>query len=135
MLAPAHGLARGTAVSVAGSWHEVRSRRGTDEQPIIALKGLRTREAVRELGGELILISDQDSPVADGEWLAQDLVGCRVADVGTVVRVIDGPSCDVLELSDGTLVPLVADAVHAVDVEAGTVEVDRAFLGLDPPAP
>jgi 16S rRNA processing protein RimM len=134
VLAPAHGLARGTAVSVAGTWYEVRARRGTDDQPIVALDGLRTREAVRELGGELILVSDDDSPIAEGEWLAEDLVGCRIAGLGTVVGVMDGPSCAVLELSEGALVPLVADAVRAVDTEAGTIDVDRAFLGLDPPA-
>ncbi|MEJ7714580.1 MAG: hypothetical protein WKF40_02270 [Thermoleophilaceae bacterium] len=52
-------------------------------------------------------------------------------DLGRVVGVLDGPSCDVLELSGGTLVPLIADAVRAVDLAARTVEVDRAFLGLE----
>ncbi len=42
-------------------------------------------------------------------------------------------SADVLELDGGVLVPLVADAVTAVDVTRRTIEVDERFLGLDPP--
>ena len=49
--------------------------------------------------------------------------------MGTVAQVIDGPSCSVLELEDGTLIPLVSDAVRSVDLEAGEIEVDRDFLG------
>jgi ribosomal 30S subunit maturation factor RimM len=46
--------------------------------------------------------------------------------------VVGGPSCEVLETEDGTLVPLVGDAIVSVDVGARRIEVDRAFLGLDP---
>ena len=40
-----------------------------------------------------------------------------------------GPTCDLLELEDGTLVPLVGDAVSRVDTEARVIEIDRQFLG------
>jgi len=40
----------------------------------------------------------------------------------------------VLELDDGVLVPLIADAVTAVDIERRQIEVDRAFLGLGEPS-
>ena len=42
-------------------------------------------------------------------------------------KVLDGPSCDLLELDDGTLVPFVEDAIRSV---GDTIEVDREFLGL-----
>ena len=58
-----------------------------------------------------------------------DLVGLSVRGMGTVAQVIDAPSCSVLELEDGTLIPLVSDAVRSVDLEAGEIEVDRDFLG------
>jgi ribosomal 30S subunit maturation factor RimM len=46
--------------------------------------------------------------------------------------VIASPSCDLLEVGDDALlVPLVSDAVRRVDTEAGVIEVDREFLGLD----
>ncbi len=127
---PDHPLAAGTEVTVAGIAYRIRNRRGSDDQPIVSLEGVTTREAAAALSGELLLVSGRLEP---GEWLASDLIGCRVAGLGTVERVIASPSCDVLELSDGSLVPLIADAVTAVDTNARTVEVDRAFLGLDPP--
>ena len=78
--------------------------------------------------------SRPDGPLAEGEWLAADLVGCSVDGGGTVSRVLAGPSCDVLELDDGTLVPLVTDAVKAVDAARRRIEIDRRFLGMGDPA-
>jgi hypothetical protein len=46
-----------------------------------------------------------------------------------VRRVLDGPSCDLLELDDGTLVPFVADAVVTVAHGARRIEERREFLG------
>ena len=45
-------------------------------------------------------------------------------------RVMDGPSCSLLELEDGVLVPFVSDAVRLVDPDGRRIEVDDAFLGL-----
>jgi ribosomal 30S subunit maturation factor RimM len=47
------------------------------------------------------------------------------------VRVIDSPSCDLLELEGGQLVPLISDAVRSVDLDARAIEVDRRFLRLE----
>ena len=61
------------------------------------------------------------------------------AAVGRVVRMVALPSCEVLEVArEGAadlLVPLVRDAVRSVDVAAGVVDVDLAFLGEPAPAP
>jgi ribosomal 30S subunit maturation factor RimM len=46
-----------------------------------------------------------------------------------VARLMDAPSCTVLELEDGTLVPLVSDAIERVDIDAGEIHVNRDFLG------
>jgi ribosomal 30S subunit maturation factor RimM len=40
------------------------------------------------------------------------------------------PSCEVLEVGD-LLVPMVGDAVIAVDVAARRIVVDAAFLGVE----
>ena len=54
-----------------------------------------------------------EDELGEGEWLASDLIGCRVPELdGVVARVLDEPSCSVLELDDGTLIPLIADAVE-----------------------
>ena len=58
--APEHPLAPGTAVIVAGVAHTVRRRRGSHEQPIIALAAMTDREAAAALGGELLLVAESD---------------------------------------------------------------------------
>ncbi len=132
VLEPQLGLDVGAVVTVAGTTRAVQHRGGTEERPLVRLEGVEDREAARALGGELLLTSG--GRLAEGEWLAADLVGCSVDGGGTVTRVLAGPSCDVLELDDGTLVPLVTDAVKAVDAERRRIEIDRRFLGMGDPA-
>ena len=50
-------------------------------------------------------------------------------DLGSVVEVYPGVANDNLELADGTLVPLIDDAVRTVDLAAGRIVVERGFLG------
>jgi ribosomal 30S subunit maturation factor RimM len=87
---------------------------------------------VAALTGEPLLADIADAPLESDEWLAEDLVGCEVPGVGTVTRVVAGPSCDVLEVDPGgTLIPFVSDAIKDVDLDRRRIDVDRAFLGLD----
>ncbi len=120
---PRHELPEGTLLTIVGAEHRVERRAGTDERPLIRLGGV---DDARPLRGELMLVEDE---LAEGEWLASDLVGCRVPGLGTVAQVVDGPSCSVLELDDGTLVPFVSDAVERVDLDAGEIHVNEEFLG------
>jgi 16S rRNA processing protein RimM len=116
-----HPLELGATVTVGASRHVVARRAGTDERPLVRLEGVDDAGALR---GELLLV---EAELAEGEWVASDLVGSAVAGHGRVVRVLDGPSCSVLELSDGSLVPFVRDAIRSV--ESGRIEVDEGFLG------
>ena len=120
---PRHELPEGAEVTLAGRAHRIVRRAGTDERPLIRLAELDHPSAVR---GKLLLVEDE---LGEGEWLASDLVGLSVRGMGTVAQVIDAPSCSLLELEDGTLIPLVSDAVRSVDLEAGEIEVARDFLG------
>jgi 16S rRNA processing protein RimM len=120
---PRHELPEGTALTVAGSTHEVERRAGTDERPLIRLAGVADPGRLR---GETLLVEDE---LADDEWLAADLAGCRVPGMGAVARVVDGPSCSVLELDDGTLIPFVRDAIAVVDLDACEIRVNADFLG------
>jgi len=115
-------FALGTAVIVAGREAVVERRAGTDARPLIRLAGV----AVTEIRGEQLYV---DEPLAEDEYPTERLVGCAVPGVGTVKRVVNGPSCDVLE-ADGVLIPFIADAVVSVDLEARVIEVNREFLGL-----
>ena len=128
---PGHALPAGTEVTVSGATLVVERRAGTDSRPLLRLVGIDGREAARSLSGELLLVAEHDAPLAPDEWLAGDLEGCDVPGLGRVSRVLGAPSCDLLELEDGTLVPLVSDAVRKIDVERRLIEVDRRFLGRD----
>jgi 16S rRNA processing protein RimM len=117
----AHPLGAGTSVVLAGRPREVLRRAGTDARPLIRLAGLDDPGSLR---GELLLV---DAELGEGEWLAGDLVGCAVPGRGRVARVLDGPSCSVLELDDGTLVPFVSDAIRSI--EGGEIHLHEHFLG------
>ena len=120
--APRHELPEGTKLFVADRSHRVARRAGTNERPLIRLADVDDPGALR---GELLLVEDD---LRDDEWLASDLVGLNVPGMGTVSRLIDAPSCTLLELNDGTLIPFIADAVRSVDREAGEIQVNRDFL-------
>jgi 16S rRNA processing protein RimM len=130
--AASHPLPEGLTVTVAGRRTRIERRAGTAERPLIRLTGVDDRDQVSELTGEPLLADLADAPLESDEWLSADLVGCEVPGVGTVTRVVSGPSCDVLEVgAAGVLIPFISDAVKDIDLEARRIEVDREFLGLE----
>jgi 16S rRNA processing protein RimM len=131
---PRRPLAMDMVLVVAGVERRVERAAGTERHPLIRLEGVADRESAAALGGELLQITEAEEPLAEGEFLAAELVGCRVEGLGTVQRVLPGSSCDVLELDGGVLVPLISDAVSTVDVEGRRIVVDRGFLGLEKPS-
>jgi 16S rRNA processing protein RimM len=125
---PSHPLAPGTRVSVAGRDAVVDRRAGTDERPLVRLRGI---DAIQALRGEPLVVPLDQAPLGEGEWVVEDLVGCRVEGLGEVRRVLAGTSCDLLEVGEEeVLVPFVSDAIRRVDPERRVIEVDRSFLGL-----
>ena len=122
---PRHALPEGCTVFVQSEAHTSRAAR---RAPTTGHSSASPESSdPRPLGGELLLVEDE---LGEGEWLASDLVGCRVPELdGVVARILDEPSCSVLELEDGTLIPLISDAVERVDLEAREIHVNRDFLG------
>jgi 16S rRNA processing protein RimM len=116
-----HALPLNATLVLLDSTHTITRRAGTDERPVIRLSGVVDPGAFR---GELLLVDEQ---LGNEEWLASDLLHCSVPGHGRVVRVLDGPSCSVLELEDGTLVPFVSDAIRSVS--RGEILIDEDFLG------
>jgi 16S rRNA processing protein RimM len=118
---------------------EIVRRAGTDEKPVVRLRGCDTREAAERLHGSVLRVALADAPALDpGEYWAHELEGCAVFDgerlVGEVRRMVPLPSCEALEVvrSEGggvLLVPMVRDAVRSLDVAARRIDVDLAFLG------
>ena len=117
-------FAEGGRVRLGDAEYEVVRRAGTDDRPLIRLEGVDDPSAIR---GEIMLIEDE---LEEGEYLVADLLGCEVPGLGRVERVLDAPSCPLLEVGeDQLLIPLIGDAVKRVDIENKVIEVDREFLG------
>jgi 16S rRNA processing protein RimM len=113
---------------------------GHARAPILRLEGCSERADAEALRGREILVERIGAPeLEEDEWWAEDLEGCTVRDgeeeVGVVSRLLELPSCEVLEVARGDsgrpalLVPLIADAVRDVDVERGVIDIDLRFLG------
>ena len=131
-------LQLGISVTVAGIEREIVRRGGTDASPILRLSGIDARDALDPLRGqELRVARSAAPPLEDDEYWVEQLEGCVVRDgeteVGVVKRLLDYPSCELLEVrregAGDLLVPLVRDAIRSIDVEARVIEVDLAFLG------
>lgn len=129
---PQHSFAEGSELSVAGNPTCVERRRGTDARPLIRLGMVADRDTAASIRGQPLLAPAADAPLAEGEWLSEDLVGCKVGRLGEVRRVVRAPSCDLLVVGDDeSLVPFVRDAITRVDLARRAIEVDERFLGLD----
>ena len=134
-------LGLGRDVQVAGAARRIDRLDGHERRLIMRLQGCQDRGDAEALRGQEILVPRSYAPdLEEDEWWADDLEGCVVRDgeteVGIVARLLGLPSCDVLEVArDGDpprpnlLVPLIKDAVRAVDVQARVIDVDLAFLG------
>lgn len=134
---------------------EIEDARGTDENPIIAFFGIDTREQAEGLRGFVLEVpGDQLPDLEDGEYYLCDLEGLevRVAQggaagpdsvgpqdavglqrVGVVAEAIEGVTHDILALrldadNREALVPFIEEAVPEVEMTAGYLVVDPAFL-------
>jgi 16S rRNA processing protein RimM len=128
-------LVLGSEVQVAGSVRTIERRSGTDEKPILRLSGVAGREGADGIRhSDLLVDRALAPPLQEGEYWAEDLEGCTVLTAdGTPLGRVDAlralPSCEVLEVGE-LLIPLVADAVREVDLDARRIVVDAGFLGL-----
>jgi 16S rRNA processing protein RimM len=122
-------LEPGRRVLVGGHELRIASRKGTSERPIVTLEG---GSPVR---GEAIEVLRAELALEEGEYLVDDLIGCRVVDgdraLGTVTDVLVLPAADVLEVERTVLVPLVGDAVRSIDTDARRIDVDSRFFADD----
>jgi 16S rRNA processing protein RimM len=118
----------GARVLVDGEPAEIVStRRAGKGRPAIRLD----RQATR--GAQLAIRAADLPPADDGAWYAFELVGLAVVEeggrtLGSVVGLYPGVANDNLELDDGTLLPLIDDAVLDVDLAGGRIVVRAGFL-------
>ncbi|HLM86360.1 MAG TPA: ribosome maturation factor RimM [Solirubrobacteraceae bacterium] len=133
-------LTLGAAVTVAGHTVAIVRRAGTEREPIVRLEGVEDRSQAQALRGmELMVDGGQAPALGEQEWWAHELEGCAVLDgeqlLGTVIRLIELPSCEALEVrppagAEPLLVPMVKDAIRAVLPAQRRIEVDGEFLDL-----
>jgi 16S rRNA processing protein RimM len=133
-------LTLGADVTVGAMTAPIVRRAGTEQRPIVRLEGVEDRSAAEALRGMELAIDGGDAPaLGEDEWWAHELEGCQVLDgedvFGTVVRLIELPSCEALEVrpsggGEVVVVPMVKDAVRRVAPEQRRIEVDLEFLGL-----
>jgi 16S rRNA processing protein RimM len=133
-------LAEARSLVLDGRTVRIVRHDGTPAAPILRLEGVGSREAVEALRGtDLFVPREAAPPLEEDEWLAEDLIGCRVVDgqtrVGVVAKLLPYPSCELLEVqrfepgAKALLVPLIGDAVRTVDVEEQVIDINLAFLG------
>jgi len=133
-------LSLGAGVTVAGRTAAIVRRSGTEQRPILRLEGVEDRDGAEALRGQEMTVDSGQAPaLGEGEWWAHELEGCTVVDgeqlLGTVIRLLELPSCEALEVrpahgGEPVLVPMVKDAVRSVDPGARRIEVDLEFLSL-----
>jgi 16S rRNA processing protein RimM len=137
-------LTLGTSVTVAGRIAAIVRRAGTEQRPIVRLRGVEDRSAAEALRGHALTVEPRQAPaLAEGEWWAHELEGCEVVDgdrlLGIVSRLIELPSCEALEVKrpeggEPLLVPMVKDAIRRVEPSEGRIEVNLDFLALADPS-
>ncbi len=137
-------LVLGASITVDGRDAEIVRRAGTDRHPIVRLRGITDRSSVEALRGAALTVAQTQAPqLGEGEWWAHELAGCVVRAgarrLGVVERMLELPSCEVLEVQPDEggaplLVPMVRDAIREIDTAAQAIEVNAEFLDL-PEAP
>jgi 16S rRNA processing protein RimM len=114
--------------------HTVESARTHSDAQLLALEGVRTREAAEALRGSLVCVTRADLPaLAEDEFYLVDLVGLVARDsagneLGSIRAVIEYPSvnCLVLHSAEGVReVPHLPRYVLELDMKARTLVVDH----------
>lgn len=137
-------LELGAKVTIDGNTMEIVRRAGTEQRPIVRVGDVEDRPGAEALRGLALTVAAQDAPsLGEGEWWSHELEGCVVVDgsrlVGKVVRLVELPSCEALEVhtqpvgeslpgGESLLVPMVKDAIRVVDVAAGRIDVNMDFV-------
>jgi 16S rRNA processing protein RimM len=129
-------LTLGGSVRIGDDVHEIVRRAGTEDRPILRLRGIDDRAGAEALREADLLVERADAPpLPAGEYWPEDLEGCAVLtpagrELGVVAAMRALPSCEVLEVGD-LLVPMVGDAVVSIDIDARRIVVDPEFLGVE----
>jgi 16S rRNA processing protein RimM len=111
---------------------------GVPAKVVLSRRVGRGRHAIRldrttERGATLTVPTSDLPPLPEGEFYAFEIIGLRVEEVGgrqrgIVKDLLPGPANDNLELDDGTLVPMIEDAIATIDPARGVVLLNAGFI-------
>lgn len=120
----------GAQWSLRGEWFTVVSARRHHQRWLVRLDGVDDRGAAFRFTNVTVFAEPIDDP--DELWV-RDLIGATVVDVagtahGRCAAVVDNPAADLLELDNGSLVPVtfvvsVIDGTITIDPPAGLFEI------------
>ena len=103
----------------------------TREHSIFKFRGVDTISAAEELcGAEVRIPIEQRTPLGEGEFFQDDLVGCQLVDrstgqsLGTVSGWEDGGGSGLLVTGDGMLIPFARSICVEIDPAAKRIAVD-----------
>jgi len=126
-------FAAGAELLLDGAGRRVEWSRQQPTGLVVKLAGVQDRTAAQALRGRYLEVPDEAArPLPDGRWYHHELVGLAVTsesgrDLGTLAEVANRPANDVWvarrEDGEELLVPVIPDAVLAVDMGARTVTV------------
>lgn len=95
---------------------------------VAKFKEISRAENAQTLAGYAVWTVRQNVVLEKDEYFDEDLIGCTLVQhdrvLGTVVAVRHYPAQDVLELTEGGFVPMVAAFVRAIDLEARRINVE-----------
>jgi len=111
---------------------------GTPATVTLSRRVGRGRHAIRldrsvERGETLTILRAELPTLSEDEFYNFEIIGLRVEEVGgrvlgTVRDVLPGSANDNLELDDGTLVPMIEDAIASIDPARGIVLLNPGFI-------
>jgi 16S rRNA processing protein RimM len=125
-------FAAGAELHLDGVSHRVEWSRDQVTGLVVKLAGVDDRTVAQGLRHHYLEVPEETlRPLPAGRWYHHDLVGLAVRsqsgrDLGTLTEVLARPANDVWTArrgSDEVLIPVIPDAVVAVDIASGTVTV------------
>ena len=123
-----------TVLREDGAALTIGSSRRHGRRMLVRFDGITDRTAAERLRGAVLVIPESWLPeLPEGEWWAHQVEGCEVRTasgrvLGVIREVVPNPANDLWVAVDAdgreTLVPVLADLLIDVDVEARTIVVD-----------
>lgn len=125
-------LEPGSRLRVGTNWLTVAAARDAGTRWLVHFEGVDDRTAAERHANQVVLaapLEDRGEGLYVDELVDSRVVGVDGTDHGRCVAVVDNPAHDLLELEDGSLVPVVfvvsaVDGVVTIDPPEGLFDLD-----------